>query len=630
MTTLAIRAGAQLTTQSAPAPKAIIIGQVVDGASGQPIPSAIVTLDRSTRVMTTSDGRFVFRNLNPGDYRLSATKSGYLAGEFGVQRPHGSSRSLVIAAGQRRRDVVLRLWRHAAITGTVADEVGEPLIGVNVAALRRTTTGGRVKFVMEGYTTTTDDRGMYRISRLVPGTYVVQIRSQHVTVPAEVLQHANDGFVEAAFGRKPTGGLRLQQSLIDIDGFIGIEANFFTRQFDGYTQMMSPEMPTPPPAGTFTLLVYPTMYHPNAATLSAASLITVTSGQERTGVNLQVSPVAAARVSGIVSAPEGSAAYVPIRLAPVDSERVERDAISTMTDANGRFTFLAVPSGDYTLRVTVTPPSVTFADSFTIIDTSGAAVSANAPPEPSAKPDSPPSTLWASIPLSVADANVTDLSIVLKNGFTISGQVEFEGSERPPTEETAKTAIYVEPANSDMARIELMPAPLDKSDHFTTVPLPPGRYLLQVMNVPNRWSLKSATAGERDISGVPIEIDSRNVANVLFTLTDRPTALSGSVQRSEDSLRRGAVVIVFPTDSAAWIEKEVVSLRIRKAPVAESGHYEFRALLPGDYYLAAIPEGAAEDWQDPTLLQQLVAGAAHVQLGDGEKALRDVRLQELR
>ena len=449
---------------------------MVDGrASGPPIPGAMVTLDRSTRVMTTTDGRFVFRNLNHGNYQLTAEKSGYVPGEFGARRPRGSSRSIVIVAGQRRRDVIIRLWRHAAITGTVVDEAGEPLIGVSVTASRRTAPVGRVKFVMEGYSTTTDDRGMYRISRLVPGTYVVLIRSQHVTVPAEVLEHAKDGFVEAAFGRKPSGSMRLQQSLIDINGFIGLETNFYTRQIGGHMQMMSPEMPTPPPASTSTLLVYPTVYHPNAATMSAASLITVTSGQERSGVNLHVSPVAAPRVSGTVTAPSGSAAYVPIRLIPVDSESVDGDAIRTMTDDHGRFTFVAVPSGDYTLRVTATPPQVAFAGQFTIADTSGAAVSANASPESSATPDDPPSTLWGSTPLSVADADVTDLSLALKNGFTISGQVEFEGSDRPTTEQTSEAAIYIQAANSDMERIQLMPAKLDKLDRFTTMPLPPGR-----------------------------------------------------------------------------------------------------------------------------------------------------------
>ena len=420
----------------------------------------------------------------PATYDLSAMKSGYLPSESGGQRPRGSSRSVVVASGERRRDVVIRLWRHAAITGTVVDEADEPLIGVSVTALRRTTTGGRVKFVMEGYSTT-DDRGMYRISRLGPGTYVVLIRSQHVTVPAEVLQRAKNGFVEAAFGRNPSGGLRLQQSLMDIDGFIGLAANFYTRQIGYHVQMMSPELPTPPPAGTSPLLLYPTVYHPNAASMSAASLITLTSGQERSGVNLQISPVPAARVSGTVSAPGGSAAYVPIRLMPVDSESVERDAIITMTDDNGRFTLVAVPAGDYTLRVTATPPQVMFAEQFTTIDIGSAAVSGNAPPESAPQPDGPPSTLWASTPLSVGDADVTDLSLALKNGFTISGQVEFEGSDRPTTEQTSKAAIYIQAANSDLERVQLMPAKLDKSDHFTTMALPPAD-LLHVMNVPDR------------------------------------------------------------------------------------------------------------------------------------------------
>src|SRR4029453_4437391 len=152
-----------------------------------------------------------------------------------------------------------------------------------------------------------------------------------------------------------------------------------------------------------------------------------------------------------------------------------------MTDDNGRFTFLAVPSGDYTLRVTATPPAVTFFDSFTIVDTRGAPVSGNAPREPFPKPDGAEPTLWASSPLSVGDADVTDLSIVLKNGFTISGRVEFEGSDRPRAGQTSKTANYVQPLNSDLERIQVMPANLDTSNQFTTTALPPGRYLLHVM-----------------------------------------------------------------------------------------------------------------------------------------------------
>jgi Carboxypeptidase regulatory-like domain len=626
ITTLAVRARAQPAGQSASAPKAIIIGQVVDGSSGQAIPSAIVTLDRSTRVMTTSDGRFVFRNLDPGNYGLSATKSGYVSTEFGAQRPNGGSRSVIIAEGQRRRDVVIRLWRHAAITGTVVDEAGEPVIGVNVTALRRTAVGGRVKFVMEGYSTPTDDRGMYRIARLAPGAYVVLVRTDHVTLPALTLEQGKDSFIQAILGRGLDAGMRLQQSLVAINGFMGLDGSGFqTRRIGDHVQMMAPEMPTPPPADSLPLLGYQTMYYANAVSVRAASLLTVTAGQERSGVNLQISPVPMVRVSGTLSAPQGDPAYLPMRLMAVDSHNVDGGQINTMTDGNGRFTFLSVPSGDYTLRVVETPPAFSFFGDFTIADTNGAEISGKTPLTREAR-----STLWASTPLSVGNTDVSDLAISLKNGFTISGHVEFDGAERPTAEQMSEAGISIQPVDTEWEGLQLPSAKLDKSDHFTTVALPPGRYLLHVLAGGARWSLKSASASDRDVSGIPIEIESRNISNVVFKLTDRPAALSGAVQARDEAARRGAFVVIFPTDAEAWIDNDFVSERIRRAPTDDNGHYEFHAVFPGDYYLAAIPENASSDWQDPALLQQLVPSAVHVQVGEGEKVSRDLRLQELR
>lgn len=630
ITTPTFSAAAQTTAQTAAAPASVVIGQVVDGTSGQPIPGAIVTLDRS-HVMTTSDGRFVFRNLDPGEYALSATKPGYLRGEFGASRPAASSRRLVIAAGQRRRDVVIRLWRHAAIVGTVIDEAGEPLIGVSVTALRRRTIGGRVKFLTEGFSMPTDDRGMYRIWRLPPGTYVVAIQAQHVSVPAALVQPAKEGFLQAIFGANLLEGMHLQQSLMQIGGFLAMATTFDARQVGDHVQVISTEKPTPPPVGNSPVFVYPTTYHPSAVSISAASLITVASGQERSGVNLQVSLMPTARVSGTLSVPTGSASYVPVTLIPADSERHDHDAISTMTDADGRFAFLAVPSGDYTLRVIDTPPPVTFFGHFTWVNNGGAAFNGIASPESPAKPDeTPPPTRWASMPVSVRDADVTDLALALKQGFTISGQVEFEGTERPTEEEMRETRIYIRPLDSDMERFDLPPARLDKTDHFTTAAVAPGKYRLGVMNVPSRWSLKSAIADHRDVSGLPIEIESRNLSNVVFKLTDRPAALSGRVQASADALRGGIVVVIFPADSESWIADDIDSGRIRRATVAETGRYEFQALFPGDYYVAAIPESAGDDWRDPTLLQQLLRDAVHLQIADGERASRELHLLEPR
>jgi hypothetical protein len=34
------------------------------------------------------------------------------------------------------------MWKHAAVSGTVVDDVGEPLVGIQVTSIRHTNVGG--------------------------------------------------------------------------------------------------------------------------------------------------------------------------------------------------------------------------------------------------------------------------------------------------------------------------------------------------------------------------------------------------------------------------------------------------------------------------------------------------------
>ena len=89
--------------------------------------------------ITNGSGRFVFRRLPKGSFGLTAIKPGYVEGAYGRSRPGGSSAMVELADGQRS-DVVIPMWRFAALSGTVIDEAGEPLVGVDVrvrAALHR-------------------------------------------------------------------------------------------------------------------------------------------------------------------------------------------------------------------------------------------------------------------------------------------------------------------------------------------------------------------------------------------------------------------------------------------------------------------------------------------------------------
>ena len=114
-------------------------------------------------------------------------------GTYGQRRAWGQSQLLSLGEGERRTDVKLRLWKYAVIGGTVVDEAGEPVVGVAVRALVKDVVAGRAQFgnmevdlPSSCPRATTDDRGMFRLSQLTPGTYVVVVPSTQTTLPARV------------------------------------------------------------------------------------------------------------------------------------------------------------------------------------------------------------------------------------------------------------------------------------------------------------------------------------------------------------------------------------------------------------------------------------------------------------
>ena len=148
-TTLAASQAIERPNQQRPA-AGPILGRVIDATTGQPIRGAVVRTgghdDRDAMALTDGDGRFVFAQVGAASIQFFATKGGYHDAEFGQLRPQSIPRMLRSRAGERRGDVVIRMWKQSVITGVVRDEAGEPL----AERERRRETGGR---------SSPDDRG---------------------------------------------------------------------------------------------------------------------------------------------------------------------------------------------------------------------------------------------------------------------------------------------------------------------------------------------------------------------------------------------------------------------------------------------------------------------------------------
>ncbi len=73
------------------------------------------------RLISDSNGNFIFRDLPKGIYNLTGSKAGYALSSHGVTSPSapGGSQPLRLEEAERRTNVDLKFWKYASISGRV-------------------------------------------------------------------------------------------------------------------------------------------------------------------------------------------------------------------------------------------------------------------------------------------------------------------------------------------------------------------------------------------------------------------------------------------------------------------------------------------------------------------------------
>jgi protocatechuate 3,4-dioxygenase beta subunit len=614
-----------------PAPRGtgLIMGRVLDARTGRPIPDATITLTgrgRMPNVLTDGEGRFVYRAVPPGAFTITAAKPGYVTGAFGRRRPEGPSQQLRLVDGGKTGDVTIAMWRFGVITGTVVDEAGEPIVNADVRAYRRTYLAGRRGYA-PGRTTRTDDRGQYRLWDLTPGDYIVAVESSSVSVDAATV----DLYRTSVGSGTPAGSALLREMIASGSSAMSILGG---GQRIGDLVHSSGRGPTAPPASDPSrVLVYPTTFFPSAPSSAEATTVSVGSGEERPATDIQVRLQAGVRISGHVSGPEGPAALMTLRLVPAASADLGLDVetAAAMSDRNGAFTFLGVPPGAYVLRALKRPTNVPSPNTTTttMIQSGGtvtvgvtSGIPGGAPPPLPAGP-----TLWATLPVSVGERDQLDLAVELRSGARIRGRLEFDGTAaKPAPQALQRAAILVEPANG-RAGDQLTPGRVDERGSFETIGLPAGKYFIRTrVSIPG-WTFQSATHNGRDLADLPFDLGAGDLRDVVITFTDRPAELSGAVSgaRGPDG---DASVVIFPADPEHWSDWGLNPRRVRTVRCDVSGQYTASGIPPGDYYVAALPDAMAAEWENPQSMDTLARQATSVTIVAGEKKTLNLRTME--
>ena len=159
-----------------------ISGRVVS-TDGMPLRRATVRVTsteiRVNRSATTdADGRYEVTSLPAGRYSIAVSRNGYVTLQFGQQRPLEPGRPLDLGNGQLMDRIDFALPRGSVIAGRITDELGEPMAGVRVQAMRyQYLPSGQRQLVPvvtgPAFSLVTNDLGEFRVFGLMPGTYLV-------------------------------------------------------------------------------------------------------------------------------------------------------------------------------------------------------------------------------------------------------------------------------------------------------------------------------------------------------------------------------------------------------------------------------------------------------------------------
>ncbi len=551
-----------------PAPAGRVTGRVLAADNGRPVKRARVFINAAELpggrgVLTDDSGAFDFPELPAGRYTLSASKSGFIGLSYGQRRPLQAGTPLQLADGQQIKGIDFRLPRGGVLAGHVVDEDGDVMPGVTVRVMRYQYLQGDRRLVPAG-TAQTDDKGAYRVWGLNPGDYYVSAVTR--------IDIGNAGGGGRGGRGAPAGGGRGNAAALPAGaGGRGNVAALLGGAGEDQDQ-----------------LNYAPTYFPGVGSINEARPITVGVSQEVLDVDFGLQLVRTSRVSGHVENPDGTRpSGGNISLTP-DGATGGRGALGTNYGSriswDGSFNIGNVPPGRYTLR---------------------------------ARSNDDETPLSASQPLAVGGGDLTDVSIMLRTGGSLSGTVAFQSTQTPVPNDL--TQVRVSAPSTDPSDVgPNLNARVDKDGSFTLDGVPPGPHLIR----PNGggalrgWTLKSVAIDGRDITDMPIEVKSgQRTGNLTLTFIDRLTEIDGAVTDEKGVPVTEFTVLAFSTDASMWRPQ---SRQIMTARPDQTGMFKIRGLPAGEYYVVTVDPAEQGEWFEPAYLDQHRVGAMRLTLSDGD------------
>jgi hypothetical protein len=232
---------------------------------------------------------------------------------------------------------------------------------------------------------------------------------------------------------------------------------------------------------------------------------------------------------------------------------------------------------------------------------------------------------YASVPLTLVDADVEDAIVSMKPTASPTGRVVFEGGVPPSMAADALTVGVEVKDRSIDTQLFLRPTTVGSDLSFTLRRLA-GEVLLRPNGrAMDKWFLKSVLLGSQDITDVPTEFRTEDSGRLQVVLTTRASELTGGVTNDKGEPVR-CTVVLFGEDKTSWFRS---SIRFRTAWTERDGRFSLKGLRPGRYYLVAVPPERSFNSQttlDAAAFEALAKDATALVLGEDEQRVVDLKI----
>jgi hypothetical protein len=216
-----------------------------------------------------------------------------------------------------------------------------------------------------------------------------------------------------------------------------------------------------------------------------------------------------------------------------------------------------------------------------------------------------------------------EVPLTLQPGVPVHGRVVFEGAQPAPAELQTLSFSLVAPGAGD-------PQPggqVDAGGRFSFASVTPDAYRFVfswgALSARDRWTIKASTANGRDAFEDPLRVSANEPVDWTVTFTDRPTTLTGALTGAAGRPTTEYYVLVFSANRAHWTPG---SRRVRMTRPATDGAFTVKGLPPGEYFLGAVLDLEAGEWNDPSLLEQLVKSSATITVREGETITQNYKV----